>query len=260
MAKQNMANKIIVGNWKMNPLTLKEAEKWFTTVAKAIRKIKKTEVVICPPFLYLSKLNKISRKISLGAQNAFIGEVGPFTGEISSEMLYHLGVKYVILGHSERRALGENNFEVNKKIKSALTAGLTVILCVGENTRDQDHQYFNIVKEQIKECLQGVNKNLFSKIIVAYEPVWAISTTVNRRDATPADSQEMAVFIRKTLSDLSSPEIAGKVRIIYGGSVNERDAGEFLKDGGVDGVLPGRASLDPKKFVEIIKTCEALKI
>ncbi len=244
----------------MNPLTLKEAEKWFTTVAKAIRKIKKTEVVICPPFLYLSKLNKISRKISLGAQNAFIGEVGPFTGEISSEMLYNLGVKYVILGHSERRALGENNFEVNKKIKSALTAGLTVILCVGENTRDQDHQYFNIVKEQIKECLQGVNKNLFSKIIVAYEPVWAISTTVNRRDATPADSQEMAVFIRKTLSDLSSPEIAGKVRIIYGGSVNERDAGEFLKDGGVDGVLPGRASLDPKKFVEIVKTCEALKI
>lgn len=255
MAKKN----IVIGNWKMNPRTLKEAEKWFGSIAKSVSAIKKTEIVICPPFLYLEKLSKIrTSKIKLGAQDAYLGDVGPFTGEISPEMLYNLGVRYVILGHSERRAMGENNSDVNKKIKASLSAGLVPILCVGENTRDENHQYFNIVMNQIKECLNGVSKNFISKMIIAYEPVWALSTTPNRRDATSLDSREMAVFIRKILSDIVSPQIAKGIRIIYGGSVNERDAQEFLQNGGVDGVLPGRASLDPKKFSEIVKICEAL--
>ncbi|MFZ1020110.1 MAG: triose-phosphate isomerase [Minisyncoccia bacterium] len=249
--------KIIIGNWKMNPRTLKEAEKLFSDVSKNISNIKKTKIIICPPFLYLEKLKKISRKIILGAQDAFYGDVGAFTGEISSEMLDNLGVRYVILGHSERRALGEDNVLVNKKIKDALAAGLTPILCVGENTRDESHSYFSFVKNEIEECLAGVSKNSISKIIVAYEPVWAISSTENRRDATPEDSREMAIFIRKILSDKFGHD-AGRVRIIYGGSVNEKDAEGFLRDGGVDGLLPGKASLDAKKFVEIIKICEAL--
>ena len=240
----------------MNPLTLKEAEKLFSDVAKGIAGTKKTEVVVCVPFIYLEKLKKLSRKISLGAQDAFISGVGAFTGEISPEMLYELGVRYVILGHSERRAFGENNAGVNKKIKAALGAGLAPILCVGESARDESHEYFNLVKTQLEECLAGVSRNSLSKIIIAYEPVWALSSTVNRKDATADDSKEMAIYIRKILSDKFGPD-AGKMRILYGGSANEKDAEEFLKHGGVDGLLAGRASLTARKFVEIIKICEA---
>ena len=251
------SKKIIIGNWKMNPLTFKEAEKLFNDIRKSVSYIKKTEIVICPPFLYLEKLKKISRKINFGAQDAFWGNIGAFTGEVSAEMLYNAGIKYVILGHSERRALGETNALVNKKIKASLSAGLVPILCVGENIRDASHSYFNLVKTQLEECLDGIKKPLTSKIIVAYEPVWAISSTANRKDATSADLREMSIFIRKILSDKFGAE-ASRVKIIYGGSVNEKDALEFLKDGGVDGLLSGRASLDAKKFTEIIKIAENL--
>jgi len=250
--------KIIVGNWKMNPLTLKEAEKLFSGVAKGISSVKKTEVIICPPFLYLERLKKIrTSKIKLGAQDVFPGETGAYTGEVSGEMLYDIGVRYVILGHSERRAFGENNQDINKKIKGALASSLVPILCVGESVRDEDHSYFNLVKTQLEECLTGISKSSISKVIIAYEPVWALSSTLNRKDATPADSREMVIFIRKILSDKFGTE-TGTVRIIYGGSANEKHAEDFLKNGGVDGLLPGRASLDAKKFTEIIKICEAL--
>jgi len=257
-----MSKKIIIGNWKMNPLTLKEAEKLFNNVAKSFSTIKKTEIVICPPFIYSEKLKKIkTSKIKLGSQDAFWGDMGAFTGEVSGEMLYNIGVKYVILGHSERRSpsvgRGETNEIINKKIKAALTSGLIPILCVGESVRDESHGYFNFVKTEIEECLIGVSKNSISKIIIAYEPVWTISSTPNRQDATPDDSQEMSIFIRKILSDKFGSD-ASKARIIYGGSVNEKDTEGFLKDGGVEGLLVGRASLDAKKFTEIIKICEAL--
>lgn len=253
-----MANqRIIIGNWKMHPRSLPEAEKIFSFVTKDISSVKKTEVVICPPFVYLEKLKKLSRKILLGAQDAFFGEVGAFTGEVSSEMLDSLGVKYVILGHSERRALGETNEFINKKIKGALASGLRPIVCVGESARDESHGYFNLVKTEIEECLAGISKSLVSKIIIAYEPIWAISSTPNRKDATPDDSREMAIFIRKVLSDKLGKESA-QMRILYGGSVNEKDASGFLQAGGVDGLLVGKASLDVKKFVEILKTCETL--
>jgi triosephosphate isomerase len=258
--KKRKMKHIIIGNWKMNPRTAKEAEKLFTETVKAVSKVKKTEVVICAPFLYLAKLKEYrTSKISLGAQDAFWGDVGAFTGEISPEMLYNLGVKYVILGHSERRTLGETNEMVNKKIKSALLFGLIPVVCVGEKERDMEHGYFDMVKTQVKECLTGIPKASLSKIIIAYEPVWALSSTTNRRDATAADSREMAMFIKKTLSDISSLDIASGMRIIYGGSANERDAEDFLTNGGVDGLLPGKASLDPNKFTEIVRIAENLK-
>lgn len=249
--------KIIVGNWKMNPLSLKEAEKLFNSVAKILARTKNTDIIICPPFIYLEKLKKISKKIILGAQDTFGKDVGAFTGEVSAEMLYNVGARYVIVGHSERRNMGETNEEINKKIKNALTSGLSPILCVGENERDESHSYFNLVKNQLEECLSGVSKNSISKIVVAYEPVWAISTTPDRKDATASDSLEMSIYIRKVLADKFGAD-AHKVRIIYGGSVNEKDALEFLKHGGVDGLLPGKASLDVKKFTEIVKICETL--
>ncbi|MFZ2150052.1 MAG: triose-phosphate isomerase [Minisyncoccia bacterium] len=247
--------KIIVGNWKMNPLTFKEAEKLFSDIAKGAIKTKNADVVICAPFLYLEKLKKLSKKIALGAQNSFYGEIGAYTGEVSSEMLYEMGVRYVILGHSERRALGETNNEVNKKLKAALASGLRPILCVGETVRDENHGYFSLVKIQLEECLKGISKNAFSKIIIAYEPVWAISTTPNHKDATSDDSREMTIFIRKILSDKFGKD-AQSIKMIYGGSVNERDAEDFLENGGVDGLLPGRASLNAKKFNEIISIAE----
>ncbi len=258
-----MNKKIVIGNWKMNPLTLKEAEKFFSGMTQNLSSVKKTEIVICPPFIYLEPLSyflktkSYKRKASLGAQNTFFEEAGAFTGEISAEMLYNIGARYVILGHSERRALGETNTLVNKKIKASLAAGLQPILCVGENAREESHGYFNLVKIQLEECLAGISKNSISKIIIAYEPIWAISSTANRRDATSEDSREMIIFIRKILSDRFGSE-AASLRIIYGGSANEKDALDFLKNGGVDGLLVGRASLDAKKFMEIVKICEAL--
>ncbi|MDR3519377.1 MAG: triose-phosphate isomerase [Candidatus Pacebacteria bacterium] len=254
---EKVIKKIICANWKMNPLTLKEAEKLVNDIAKNITTIKKTEIAVCPPFLYLEKLRKISKKIIIGAQDAFPGDVGAFTGEVSAEMLYLLGTKYVILGHSERRALGETNDDVNKKIKASIASGLYPILCVGERTRDESHDYFNLIKTQLEVCLSGISKNSTAKIIVAYEPIWAISTTPDRRDATADDSREMAVFIRKNLFDKFGKD-ATQIRVLYGGSVNEKTAGDFLENGGVDGLLVGQASLDAKKFSTIIKTCEAL--
>ena len=263
MLKSKISKKIICGNWKMNPRSLKEAEKLFNDIAKNILEIKKTEVVVCPPFLFLPAFAKAStgkgkvKKIILGAQNDFPGEVGAFTGEISAEMLYNLGVRYVILGHSERRAQGESDSDINKKIKSSLAMGLRPILCVGEQVRYPNHDYFNLIKTQLGTCLEGISKNSVAKIIIAYEPIWAISTTLDRKDATASDSHEMSIFIRKILFDKFGKDMS-QIRIVYGGSVNERDAEDFLKHGGVDGLLVGRASLDAKKFGAIVKTCEVL--
>ena len=242
----------------MNPLTQKEAKQLFLGIVKISEGIKKTQIVACPPFIYLESLRKLSKKIPLGAQNTFFPEIGAFTGEVSGTMLADIGVKYVILGHSERRAMGEDNTLINKKIKASLSAGLLPILCVGERERDEDHEYLGFVNTEVKECLQGIAKNLLPKIMIAYEPIWAISTTANRRDATPADSLEMVIFIRKILSDISTIQIAKNMRFLYGGSVNDKDAGDFLKNGGVDGLLIGRASLDAKKFSKIISVAEQI--
>ncbi len=252
-----MRKKIIIGNWKMNPLTLKEAEKLFGILARTVL-ARKTEVVICPPILYFNNLKKITKKISLGAQDAFYEEKGAYTGEISAGMLVNMGAKYVILGHSERRVMGESNMDVNKKIKASLTAGLIPILCVGEKERDENHGYLNIVKMQIEECLAGIVKSSVSKIVIAYEPVWAIGKNAIR-EASPEEYREMSIFFRKILSDKFGSKMIEDVRIIYGGSVHPENAESFLKEGGADGFLVGRDSLDAKKFGEIIKICEALK-
>ncbi|KKQ87677.1 MAG: Triosephosphate isomerase [Parcubacteria group bacterium GW2011_GWF2_38_8] len=262
--------KIVIGNWKMNPLSLKEAEKLLVQIAKFVSSVKKTEIVVCPPFLYLEKFKSAgwrTKKVTLGAQNAFGRDAGAYTGEISAEMLYNIGARYVILGHSERRAMpvrqslgiggGESNKEINGKVKASLAAGLRPILCVGENFRDESHAYFSSVKTQLEECLTGISKNSISKIIIAYEPIWAISSTIDRKDATSADAYEMAIFIRKILSDRFGAE-AAHIRVIYGGSVNKKNTEDFLKNGGMDGLLPGRASLNAKEFSEIVKICEAL--
>ncbi len=254
-----MQRKVVIGNWKMNPLAGKEAEKLFLGVSKNISDVRKTDIIICPPFLYLERLKRIkTSKVKLGAQDAFFADSGPFTGEVSPDMLASSGVHYVILGHSKRREFGETNGEVSQKVRASLQAGLIPIVCVGENLRDENHDYFKFVGNQVSESLDGVSKESLSKVIIAYEPVWAISSTKDRADATPHDAEEMSLFIRKTLVDKFGLKIK-MPRIIYGGDVSKKNAGEFLRDGGVEGLLVGRASLDSEKFVEIIKICEALE-
>jgi triosephosphate isomerase len=246
--------KIIVANWKMNPQSQKEAEVLYRAITKS-KKTNKVNIVICPPVIYLERIKRTFSKVTLGAQNVFYEKKGPYTGEVSAEMLSGMGVKYVIIGHSERRALGEKNLDINKKIKSTLSSGLIPIFCIGEIERDENHEYFNIIKNQIEECLNGLNKSVISKIIIAYEPVWALSTTLTRKDATPSDSQEMSIFIKKIISDKFGIKTI-MPKIIYGGSVDDKNCGDFLENGGVVGVLVGGASLNADKFKKIINIAE----
>lgn len=241
----------------MNPSSAKEAEAIFRRSLSYASAAKRVETVICPPFPFLYRLKKISGKILLGGQNvSSLSGTGAFTGEVSAEMLYDAGARYVILGHSERRAMGEMDIGINKKVRNALSAGLRPILCVGEKERDSKHEYFNLIKKQVSMCLDKVARSSAEKIIIAYEPVWAISTTENRRDASPEDFAEMAIFIRRVLSEKFGVSQAGKVRILYGGSVTPRNALSFLKEGGADGLLVGHDSLNPKKFGKIIQICD----
>lgn len=247
--------KIIIGNWKMNPKNLKEAEKIFLDIEKNLLKIKKTKIVLCVPYVYLDRFSKLSKKIILGAQNAFALSSAAYTGEISFDMLFSFKVKYVILGHSERRNMGENNFEINQKIKYALKNNFTPILCVGEKDRDESHAYLDFIKKQVEECLEGISKNLISKIVIAYEPLWAIGDS-SVRVATGEEYREVSIYIRKVLNDKFK---ISNVPIIYGGSVHPTNVLEFLKEGHADGFLPGRDSLDAKRFLEIVNIVENFK-
>ncbi|MCC6323273.1 triose-phosphate isomerase [Candidatus Nomurabacteria bacterium] len=245
--------KIVIGNWKMNPATIKEAEVLFKGITKNQKDFKNIDVAICAPYIYLPNLLKIkSRKVAVGAEDAYYEEVGAYTGNVSAKMLSVLKVKYCIVGHSERRAMGETDEMCNKKINALLKVGITPVLCVGEKTRDESHEYLNIVKKQIENSLQGVSKNALSKIIIAYEPVWAIGSNAVREVET-FECQEMILYIKKVIATISSPSIAHSVRVIYGGSVHPQNSLELITNGGVDGFLVGRDSLDVKKFLNIIK-------
>lgn len=254
-----MHKKIIVGNWKMNPSSIKEAEILFKAISTALSRNPGVDVVICPPSLYLHQLLKVKNKyISLGAQNAFYESSGAFTGEVSPIMLRASKVTHVIVGHSERRSLGETNEIINKKLNALSKAKITSVLCIGEKERSNDGAYLQVVKEQLIECLKGLSKSYLSNIIIAYEPVWALSTTVNRHDATPHDFEEMKIYIRKLLTDIYGRTTALSVRIIYGGSVSKDNAESFFV-AGADGLLPGKASLQPKNFAEIISIASKFK-
>jgi triosephosphate isomerase len=255
-----MQKKLIIGNWKMNPRTSREARAHFSTIKKAVAPFKNVDVAIAAPFVFLTELSKLAGAgLALAAQNVSSEKEGPYTGEVSAGMLAGQKAKYVIVGHSERRALGDANAAIAQKVQAVLAAKMTPVLCVGETERDSGMWYLGTVKTQLEECLAGVPKAALSRIVIAYEPVWAISTTANHRDATPEDAVEMRIYIQKVLADLFGAPTADKVRILYGGSVDEKNALGFLIGGRADGLLPGRASLTPKKFAAIVKLASALK-
>lgn len=245
-------NKVIVANWKMNPHSKKEAEIIFKNISNSTKNLKNVEVIVCPPFPYLYLKEKIiNKKLKLGSQDVFFEQEGPYTGEVSIKMLKNLGVEYVIIGHSERRMMGDTNNIVNKKILITLKSKINPIFCIGENVRDANGFYLSFIKEQIEEGLKGVIKSQIKNIIIAYEPVWAIGENA-KREATPSEFLEIKIFIKKIISDLYDIKTVNELRIIYGGSVHPMNASIFIKEGGALGLLVGRDSLSPNKFSEII--------
>ncbi len=223
---------LIVANWKMNPFVIKEAEK----VAKAVEMANsnKNEVVICPPFLFLEKLGKIIKKTKLGAQNCFWEKEGAFTGEISPRQLKNLGVRYVIIGHSERRKMGESDEIIIKKVATAKQEGLSIILCVGEN---EEEKRANKTKAVIETQLKKIKE----EVIVAYEPIWAIGTG---QSCHYSEAEKIRIFIKEMRGSTSL--------ILYGGSVNSKNAGDYLKKAKFSGLLIGGVSLNLKEFQKII--------
>ena len=243
----------------MYPQTVKEASAKFNAIKKIAGTLRNVQTVVCPPHVFVGDLRKsvTGHRCVLGAQNAWIDSEGAYTGEISPAMIASLSLPYVIIGHSERRAMGETDELVNKKIIAALKAGLTVVLCVGEHERDADGEYLKFISAQLVADLKNIQKKDLEKIIVAYEPIWAIGKNALRA-ATPEDAHEVTILIKKTLADLSGAS-AEDLAVLYGGSVDAKNAGEFLMKSGVVGLLVGRASLDIEVFTEILKKADSIK-
>jgi len=249
-------NYLVVGNWKMNPTNLGAAKKLFIEVRKRLRHHpKNTDVVIAPPFPFISEMERLSpsKRIELAAQDVFFETSGAHTGEVSVPMLKSVGCEYVIAGHSEMRASGESDHDIYRDIKAVLKSRMTVIVCIGEKTRDSQGNYFSVVEAQIRSAIRDVPQAKLKQVVVAYEPVWAIGTG---KHATPEDVEEMKLFIQKILADNYNRSAAMKVRILYGGSVKKNNSLELLERGKVDGFLIGGASLKAAEFSEIVKTTE----
>jgi triosephosphate isomerase (TIM) len=253
-----MRKKILAANWKMN-LTHSEAESYFDTFLSEIGQVNDVEVVIIPSFTSIPALVSATEKmpaIRIGAQNMHWEKSGAFTGEVSATMLRAHYVKYVIVGHSERRTLfGETDEIVNRKMRAALEAGLRPIFCVGETLPERDGGHVEeVLGQQIRIGLEGVVQKDLPEIVVAYEPIWAIGTG---RSATPAEAEKVHAFIRSFLSELFGASAADRIRIQYGGSVKPENAEELMRQKNIDGALVGGASLDPRSFARIIWRAEA---
>lgn len=247
--------KIVAGNWKMN-LDRVKARDLTAAVAARRGEAKNVELVLCPPALYAetvgTALAAAQADVALGGQNMHDKPSGAFTGEVAPPMLVDLGCSYVILGHSERRTLfGETDAIVNAKTKAALAAGLTPIVCVGETLEEREgNRTEAVVTTQVNGSLAGLSPADVEKVVIAYEPVWAIGTG---KVATPQQAQEVHALIRRLLAGLASPAVAAKVRIQYGGSVKPDNAADLAAQPDIDGALVGGASLKADDFLGIAK-------
>lgn len=241
----------------MNPTALSEVSRIMASVKKIASKLTSTYVIACPPLVYAQKVipKKPISNLSIGAQNTFYEEQGAFTGEISPLMLKDIGITHVIIGHSERRSMGETDEIVAKKIRSTLEVGIHPILCIGEAERDSHILYLDILKNQIKNSLALTSKKFINQLIIAYEPIWAIGA---KEAMDPALIEETTIFIRKTLSDIYGHDIALKTPILYGGAAHFRNAPDIIVRGKVDGLLVGRESVNVPGFIELLKAVDAL--
>lgn len=246
-------NPLLIANWKMHPPTLKKAEALLKSyvLPKKLGAI----VVACPPAVFLEPLSRLRKKqgalkkILLGAQDIGRAPLGAFTGEHAPSMLKDAGASYVIVGHSERRAMGETQAVINEKVKNALAANLYVVLCVGETERVHDGAEFAVIKEQIELALAGVPKAHMKRLSICYEPVWAIGTG---SPASSAEAIEVGLFILRTIAGFLGKNTRSTVRVLYGGSVTKDNAREYLEHDVLSGFLVGGASLNGKSFMGIL--------
>jgi triosephosphate isomerase (TIM) len=249
-----MRKKIVAANWKMNMLQA-EAAAFVETFLRELGDSSDVEVVLIPPFTALSKVSEAlggSEHVKLGAQNMYWEKSGAFTGEISAAMLRDLFVRYVVLGHSERRQLlGETDEIVNRKVRAAHEASLRPIVCIGETLEQRDRgEVEQVLGMQLRGSLANLTAKELNDTVVAYEPVWAIGTG---RTATAEQAQEAHSFIRRTLADIADESTAARVRIQYGGSVKPDNARTLMSQPDIDGALVGGASLDPRSFAQIVQ-------
>ncbi|MCE9643776.1 triose-phosphate isomerase [Candidatus Parcubacteria bacterium] len=234
---------LVVANWKLHPQTLKEAQ----TLLSSYELPRGMSVAVCPPALFLQPLRKAHKgRIVFGGQNVFFEKEGPYTGELSAGMLKDAGASYVLVGHAERRALGEGDDVIARKVGAAARAGLTAILCVGERERDEHGFYLNHLKGQLEKGLAEITPLLLKNIVIAYEPIWAIGAP-SAVAITPRDLQETTLYLRKILHSMYKDK-GLLVPVLYGGSVTSENASSFVGTGEVNGLLVGRESLKGKSF------------
>lgn len=248
-----MKKNLVVGNMKMNPVSAAEFERYLDALEKEIKgkKFEKTEIVICPPAIYFKQfLDRKLKNIKLGAQNIFWEYQGAYTGEISAGMVKSMEANFVIVGHSERRKyFGENEEIINLKLKAILKSGLQAVLCVGESLEERKRgNTAPVLKKQIKNCLEGIGSGKIEYTSIAYEPLWAVGT-----DELPTADEilEAKLIIKKTLAEIYGLKSAGKIRLLYGGSVKSYLVKQVCLDPAMDGVLVGRESLAPYEFIKI---------
>ncbi len=248
-----MRRVIIAGNWKMNN-TITEAIELANGIKRELFDISSLDIVVCTPFTALSETAEVitDSNIALGAQDLYWEEKGAYTGEVSAKMLKDAGCKYVIIGHSERRKyFGETNETVNKKLQAALKSGLLPIVCVGENLQERESgKAFDVVKDHVENSLRSIPGEDILKVVIAYEPVWAIGTG---KTATPDQAQEIHKFIRTLLNKMYDEKTASMVRIQYGGSVTPDNVEQLVNMEDIDGALVGGASLKKDKFSTLVK-------
>lgn len=246
-------NKIIIANWKMNPQTTKEAKALLGGYTKNSASFKGVEIVVCPPAYFLKSLRESysGKAFSFGGQTMSLYESGSHTGEISLPMLLDSKCSHVILGHSEQRLLGETNQGINQKMILALKNKVTPVVCIGEAHRDEDAEYLSFIKKQILEIFKDISPAQAKRVVIAYEPIWAIGA---QDPMQGYEMHQMVLFIRKVLTKLYSAKTAQGIPVIYGGAINESNVDDMNENGFVDGLIIGRASLDPKQVAALAKS------
>jgi len=248
---------LIVANWKMAPATLADAKRLMYVTKRALTAVNTLQVVIAPPAVFLHSIAKgnRSKKISFAAQNMHWKKGGAYTGEISPQQIVDAGGVYVLIGHSERRAAGESNNEIRKKVASALENKLIPILCIGERERTEDGEYLKVLADQISSGIADVPKGRLKDVIIAYEPVWEIG---GEQAMKPEEMHGTALYIRKLLA-AAHGRIGIGLPILYGGSVNEENAKEMLAEAEIDGLLVGHVSIDARRFAALIESLRTFK-
>ena len=247
--------KLIIGNWKMNVETWKDALSLGKKSLAHAKKMKRTEVVVCPSFPHIMAAQAKAKTYHLGAQSASVFENGSHTGDVGAKQLANLGVQYVLAGHSEQRQAGDTDETVSKRIQQILAAGLTAVVCCGDKVRSDDGAHLEFLKTQLKATLANISPDHVNKLVIAYEPVWAIGA----KAAMEADQVcEMTIFVKKVFAEVFGPDAGRKVKVLYGGSVKADNAAAIMSVGKVDGLLVGRESVNPQGLADLLKVVDSI--